>query len=187
MKYLIVFIISFKAFAFTRVPNNFTVFFSQKRRWSLGANSNQLILVFKSGIKIYERISAFISIMGWYFTIFINFALIHLCISLSKLNYWEFENDLIWVTVISLFTIVTVPNLYLLSTPLWLSMNKREILLLIVGMLTWYIINLPLKLLTHFYTLFNMDNLSWGKTREIDDELDESSYNESLTPKNNIV
>jgi len=47
-----------------------------------------------------------------------------------------------------------------------MKISKKEYIYLIVGVLTWYIISVPLNLISYFYTIFNLDNFSWGKTRE---------------------
>jgi len=157
---------SLSAFAYTAVPDSLTVYLSQRRRWSLGSNSNQVKLVTSSKIHWYERLSSFFSILSWLLTLFINFALINLVILFTKLNYFNFQSDLIWATFISVIVIVTVPNVYLLTCPLWMKMSKKEYMYLIIGVLTWYIISLPLNLISYFYTIFNLDNFTWGKTRE---------------------
>jgi len=158
---------SINAFAYTDIPTSWKVYLSQRRRWSLGSNSNQLKLVTSSNIHWYERMSSFMSILSWLLTIFINYALIHLVISLSKLDYFDFENDLIWFTFITIVTVVSVPNLYLLLCPFWLKLSAKKYIFLVIGILTWYIISLPLKLISYLYTIFNLDNFSWGKTRQI--------------------
>jgi chitin synthase len=38
---------SLNALAYTKVPSNLKVFLSQRRRWSLGATMNDLLLVYK--------------------------------------------------------------------------------------------------------------------------------------------
>lgn len=173
---------SIKAFAYTKVPNKWSTFLSQRRRWNLGANSNKLILVSNNNINYFEKLSALFSIIGWFFTIFFTYATIHIIIVLSKLDYWNF-NLLIYITVISLLIIVIIPKLYLLLVPLWLDMSKLEIIQLYIGILFWHFMNIPMVLIMHIYTLINMDNLSWGKTRQCET----NTYNLELTPRNNIV
>ena len=167
---------SINAFAYTAVPDSWNVYLSQRRRWSLGSNSNQVKLVTSPKIHWYERLSSFFSILSWLLTLFINFAVVNLVILFTKLDYFDFPNVLIWVTFISVIIIVAVPNLYVLSCTLWMKISKKEYISLIVGVLTWYIISVPLNLISYFYTIFNLDNFSWGKTREcvavVEDSLD---------------
>jgi hypothetical protein len=75
--------------------------------------------------------------------------------------------------------------------PLWLHLTKREIIQLYIGLVLWLPINIPITLIIHIYTLINLDNHSWGKTREIKDNdnlsidiIDsENDYNDAITPK----
>ena len=181
---------SIKAFAYTQVPDTWKIFLSQRRRWSLGANSNKLILVTKSKINLYEKISTILSILAWFLTIFFSFAAIHICISLIKLDYNNLST-LQYITIISIINIIAIPKLYLLSMPLWLHLTKREIIQLYIGLVLWLPINIPITLIIHIYTLINLDNHSWGKTREIKDNdnlsidiIDsENDYNDAITPK----
>ena len=175
---------SINAIAYTTVPNSWKVYLSQQRRWGLGSNSNQTKLVMSSKINVYERISAFFNILSWLLTFFITFAVIHLIIALTKLDYFNFESDLIWATVISITIIVSVVNIYLIICPTWLSLSKKETIFLYIGILTWYVISLPLKIIVHIYTLYNLDNFSWGETRQIEEEpiREEYNYSENISP-----
>lgn len=156
---------SIQAFAYTRVPNTWKVYLSQRRRWSMGANSNKLILLTHKGINYYEKLSTFLSIVAWYFTIFYTFAAIHITIVLFKLNYNNLS-PLIYLTLISLAIIIFLPKLYTLSFPFWIDLNKLEILQLYIGCLLWQFMNIPMTLIVHIYTLIYLDDISWGKTRE---------------------
>jgi chitin synthase len=54
-----------KARAYTDVPHSWTVFLSQRRRWTLGATSNDLFLLTAPGIHWFERILAFSNCLVW--------------------------------------------------------------------------------------------------------------------------
>lgn len=51
--------------AYTDVPRSWSVFLSQRRRWTLGATSNDLMLVFAGGVQWFERITAAINVLTW--------------------------------------------------------------------------------------------------------------------------
>lgn len=55
----------------TDVPHSWSVFLSQRRRWTLGATSNDLLLTFAPGVNWFERIVAFVNVITWYFNPFI--------------------------------------------------------------------------------------------------------------------
>lgn len=60
-----------RARAFTDVPHSWSVFLSQRRRWTLGATSNDLFLVSASGVVLFERVLAVANVMTWFLNIFI--------------------------------------------------------------------------------------------------------------------
>jgi chitin synthase len=60
-----------RAVAYTDVPHSWSVFLSQRRRWSLGATSNDLFLITAPGIQWFERILATANCMVWFVNIFV--------------------------------------------------------------------------------------------------------------------
>jgi chitin synthase len=60
-----------RAKAYTDVPHSWAVFLSQRRRWTLGATSNDLLLVVSPGIHWFERILAFSNCLVWFVNIFV--------------------------------------------------------------------------------------------------------------------
>lgn len=59
------------AIAYTDVPQSWSVFLSQRRRWTLGATSNDLLLSFSPGVQWFERTLAITNVVTWFFNIFI--------------------------------------------------------------------------------------------------------------------
>ena len=62
---------AFRARAYTDVPHSWSVFLSQRRRWTLGATVNDLFLAFAPGIIPFERLLAFANITTWFLNLFI--------------------------------------------------------------------------------------------------------------------
>lgn len=60
-----------KSVAYTDVPHSWTVFLSQRRRWSLGASGNDWKLAFAPGILVFERILSFMNTVTWFITPFL--------------------------------------------------------------------------------------------------------------------
>jgi chitin synthase len=60
-----------RAQAYTDVPLSWSVFLSQRRRWTLGATSNDLLLVSAPGINLFERILACANVCTWVLNLFI--------------------------------------------------------------------------------------------------------------------
>ena len=65
-----------KAIAYTSVPTTAKVFISQRRRWNLGAMTNDMLLVYLPNINIFERISSFVNVTMYCFSPFIFIATI---------------------------------------------------------------------------------------------------------------
>lgn len=78
---------AFRALAWTDVPTSFSVFFSQRKRWSLGATVNDLILFTSWNTQWFERIRASANLSIWFASIFILGSiagLVHAALSKSK-------------------------------------------------------------------------------------------------------
>lgn len=60
-----------KAHAYTEVPHSWSVFLSQRRRWTLGATSNDLLLIFAPGVNVFERVLALANVVTWLLNPFI--------------------------------------------------------------------------------------------------------------------
>lgn len=60
-----------RARAYTDVPHSWSVFLSQRRRWTLGATSNDLFLITAPGIQWFERILATANCLVWFINIFV--------------------------------------------------------------------------------------------------------------------
>jgi chitin synthase len=60
-----------RAAAYTDVPHSWSVFLSQRRRWTLGATSNDLFLVTAPGIQWFERILAMANCLVWFLNVFV--------------------------------------------------------------------------------------------------------------------
>ena len=156
---------TFDAIAYTRIPTNLNVLLSQRRRWSLGATTNDLILISKKGILLFEKLSAFVNVLAWFFTIFIMVATVSLIIQIAKIENFSDEDLVIKISIYAVSVVIILPMLYLLICPLWLKLTKIEIIQLYIGILIWYLVGIILVFIIHLYTLFHIDDFSWGKTR----------------------
>lgn len=81
-----------KARAVTDVPSTWSVFLSQRRRWTLGATSNDLLLMFAPGVQWFERCLATINVFTWFLNLFIlasfaSFIYATLCKSYQELQW----------------------------------------------------------------------------------------------------
>ena len=75
--------------AITDVPCTASVYLSQRRRWTLGATSNDLFLSFAPGVQWFERLLAMVNVITWIVNPFIMASIasfIYACLRMSSLR-----------------------------------------------------------------------------------------------------
>ncbi len=147
------------AIAYTNAPNSFKVFLSQRRRWSLGANCNDLLLLYLPNIKIIERILSFVNVSIFTLTPFIVVATAFFIKALI-------ENASILMLYLSILMII--PFGYGLLIPIFIKpMNFKNALYFYVSYLFFLLSGSIINIIIYFNALLGMDNISWGKTRQL--------------------
>lgn len=73
-----------RAKAYTIVPQSWKVFLSQRKRWALGAVTNEFVMIFRPGIIPVERLQSIIAVMTWAITPFIMSAVVQLFIIIAR-------------------------------------------------------------------------------------------------------
>ncbi len=73
-----------RAKAYTTVPQTWSVFLSQRKRWSLGSISNDLLMACRPRINPFERCISIISVFTWFINPFITAAAISFAIALIR-------------------------------------------------------------------------------------------------------
>jgi chitin synthase len=79
------------AYAYTDVPRQMAVFLSQRRRWTLGATSNDLMLLFRAPLfrfNFFERIVALSNVMTWALNPFIIASLASMVYAFMRKSTW---------------------------------------------------------------------------------------------------
>ena len=156
------------AICYTNVPKSIHVFLSQRRRWSLGAISNDLLLLFSPNINIFERIASFINILTLSITPFIFIATI-----LFLKNIIINSN----ILMLYLSIIMMIPLGYGFFIPIFIKrMHFREAIYFYLSYIFFLTFGFLITLSTYTYSLFSMDTISWGKTRKTQ----YNQYNETL-------
>jgi chitin synthase len=151
------------AIAHTNVPTTLRVFLSQRRRWSLGANLNDLMMLFMPNINIFERIGAFVNITIYSLSPFVFIATIFFLKSLfTQPSY----------LMLLLSIIMIIPYAYGFLIPVFIKpMIFKKALYYYFSFIFFILFGSTINLLTYFYSLAGMDNFKWGKTRTIEDNL----------------
>lgn len=144
------------AVAFTKVPNRIRVFLSQRRRWSLGATLNDLLLVYKKNIHFIERVNAFINIFTFCIFPFI------VCAQVFFVKTILFNHDIL---LLYLSIPMLIPFVYGLSIPYILDMKISDTLYFFSGFFFYTLFGFVINTVVSIYALMNMDVIAWGKTR----------------------
>lgn len=148
-----------KAISYTLVPTSVKVFMSQRRRWSLGANANDMLLVYLPGINIFERISAFINVCTYVFSPFIFVATIFFIKSIIECPTY---------LMLYLSIPIIIPLLYSFMIPIFIKQQPfKQALYFYLSYLFFTIFGCIINLLIYFNSVLNMDVIKWGKTRTI--------------------
>jgi len=149
-----------KAVAYTSVPTSVNVFMSQRRRWNLGAMTNDMLLVYLPGINIFERISSFINVLTYSLTPFIFIATVAFIKAIV-------EHPSMLMLYLSI--IIFIPLLYALFIPIGIRpLSFRNTFYYYTAYLFFILFGSFVKLLTYGYSTMYMDSITWGKTREIE-------------------
>jgi chitin synthase len=147
------------AIAYTNVPTSIKVFLSQRRRWSLGANSNDMLLLYLPNINNYERLCAFVNILTYMLSPFIFIATVIFIKSI-----------IINPTFLMLYlsTIMIIPFTYGLLIPIFIKpMVFKTAMFYYFSYLFYIIFGSFVNLTIYLYSIGTMDIIKWGKTRQI--------------------
>jgi chitin synthase len=145
------------AISYTNVPKSIRVFLSQRRRWTLGASTNDLLLLFSPNINIFERIASFTNIFTLVTTPFIFIATILFFKSI-------FTNPTYLTLYLSIMMII--PLGYGLLIPVFIKrMFLKDALYYYASYIFFLTFGFVITLSIYMYSLFSMDTISWGKTR----------------------
>jgi chitin synthase len=148
------------AIAYTNVPSTIQVFISQRRRWCLGANANDLMLVYLPGINIFERISSGVNVITFSILPFILIATVVFLKTIVE------EPTLL---MLYLGIIIIIPLSYgFIIIPLFIRRYTfHQTLYYYLSFICFITFGSIVNLFIYFYALACMDVIKWGKTRSI--------------------
>ncbi|GME45318.1 Fungal chitin synthase [Neofusicoccum parvum] len=147
-----------RARALTDVPQSWSVFLSQRRRWTLGATANDLFLFKAPGVQWWERILAFANCMTWSLNLFIFASLaslIHACLFVP------------WWIILAFAAVMLTPLTYYICIAIWLPRNALERCQYLAGCAFYTFCGPFINISVLLYAIYNMDSFGWGKTRKV--------------------
>ncbi|KAL1624899.1 hypothetical protein SLS54_003623 [Diplodia seriata] len=156
-----------RARAMTDVPQSWSVFLSQRRRWTLGATGNDLMLFKAPGVHWWERILAFANCMTWALNVFIFASLASLVHAILFVP---------WFIILAFAAVMLTPLTYYLCIAIWLPRTALERAQYLAGCALYTFCGPFINISVLFYAVWNMDSFGWGKTRKVistDDSSDE--------------
>ena len=163
------------AIVYTHVPDNMGAFMRQRKRWTLGATCNDLLLVRNRKHPLWERLCSGVNVLMYVFNVFIFIATIEFIISVVSRPSW---------LMLILSSIMIIPFTYNAVIPFTSYTNVDSILVYYLSMMMYYVIGPLLSIMVYFYTLLKMDDFWWNaQTIESADyivdihELDEETPN----------
>jgi chitin synthase len=148
------------AIAYTNVPTSIKVFISQRRRWSLGAITNDMLLVYLPGINIFERIASLVNIIVYSINPFITIStILFLKVLFTAPTY----------LMLYLSCIMIIPFTYGLIIPIIIKpMIFRSTIYYYISFIIYIILCIPVSFCIYMYSIFNMNIIKWGKTRSLE-------------------
>ncbi|KAJ5893741.1 chitin synthase-domain-containing protein [Penicillium taxi] len=158
-----------KAMAVTDVPHSWSVFLSQRRRWTLGATSNDLLLITAPGVQWFERILATVNVFTWFLNLFI-FA--------SLASFITAAMSVPPAILMAFVSVMLIPVTYYFCIPLWLCKKWLERFQFWLGCAMYIVCGPFLNISVLLYACWYMDSFGWGKTRKVITEPEEGKENQ---------
>ncbi|KAH8651149.1 chitin synthase-domain-containing protein [Xylariales sp. PMI_506] len=146
------------AMAYTDVPHSWSVFLSQRRRWTLGATANDLLLVTAWGTQWWERIVAFSNVLTWCLNVFVIASIGSMIVAFISQPYW---------IILAFAGVMIFPVLYYVGIVLWIPRTALEKVQYLAGLTIFIVCGPFLNIAVLLFAIWNMDSFGWGKTRKV--------------------
>ncbi|EXA37836.1 hypothetical protein FOVG_11924 [Fusarium oxysporum f. sp. pisi HDV247] len=147
-----------RARAYTDVPHSWSVFLSQRRRWTLGATSNDLLLTTARHCQWWERILAFSNVLTWCLNVFVIASIGCMIVAFMHQPWW---------IILAFAGIMIVPLIYYVIMAVWLPQSMLERFQYLLGLFIFVVLGPFLNIAVMVFAVFNMDSFGWGKTRKV--------------------
>ncbi|KAF4341070.1 chitin synthase [Fusarium beomiforme] len=158
-----------RARAYTDVPHSWSVFLSQRRRWTLGATSNDLLLTTARHCQWWERVLAFSNVLTWCLNVFVIASIGCMIVAFMHQPWW---------IIMAFAGIMIVPLIYYVIMAVWLPQSMLERFQYLFGLFIFVVLGPFLNIAVMVFAVFNMDSFGWGKTRKVIAETTEDQVQE---------
>ncbi|KAF5020367.1 hypothetical protein F66182_7616 [Fusarium sp. NRRL 66182] len=158
-----------RARAYTDVPHSWSVFLSQRRRWTLGATSNDLLLFTARHCQWWERILAFSNVLTWCLNVFVIASIACMIVAFMNQPWW---------IIMAFAGVMIIPLIYYIIMAVWLPQSMLERAQYLFGLFIFVVCGPFLNIAVMLFAVFNMDSFGWGKTRKVITESPEDQVQE---------
>ncbi|KIL86742.1 hypothetical protein FAVG1_09998 [Fusarium avenaceum] len=165
-----------RARAYTDVPHSWSVFLSQRRRWTLGATSNDLLLTTARHCQWWERILAFSNVLTWCLNVFVIASIGCMIVAFMHQPWW---------IIMAFAGIMIIPLVYYIIMAIWLPQSMLERFQYLLGLFIFVVLGPFLNIAVMVFAVFNMDSFGWGKTRKVVTETPKEQVQEKQTTEGN--
>ncbi|KAM5353906.1 hypothetical protein ACJ41O_000556 [Fusarium nematophilum] len=147
-----------RARAYTDVPHSWSVFLSQRRRWTLGATSNDLLLTTTRHCQWWERILVFSNVLTWCLNVFVIASIGCMIVAFMSQPWW---------IIMAFAGVMIIPLVYYVVMAIWLPRTMVERAQFLFGLAVFVLCGPFLNIAVMVFAVFNMDSFGWGKTRKV--------------------
>jgi chitin synthase len=144
---------------YTDVPDTWSVFLSQRRRWFLSSNANNITDIMSSSMPLFIRFIAFAQIWGALF-ILTN------TVCFARFIMFIVQGRSL-VVIMSMLSVYLFINAYKILVALIYSDSLGDFVYSILSILIFIVMSIPVNLAVMFYAIATMDDFSWGKTQRV--------------------
>lgn len=152
--------INSRADVYTDVPDTWSVFLSQRRRWFLSSSANNVSDVMSSALPLIVRFIAFAQLWCSLF-------IITNVICFFRVFYFAFSGRPL-LTILTMFSVYIFVSLYKLIIAYKYSETLGEFAYFMLSTLVFIIMSQPINIAMMFWALWTIDDYSWGKTQEVE-------------------
>lgn len=146
----------------THCLSGLMVFLSQRKRWTLSTCSNDLLIISKNQMNWFERICSLADVLVWGLPFFVmqTFALfIRACVHLDNIAF-----------LLGFASVTIIPIMYAIVVAVWACHGWRYRVQYLLGLVMVIALSQFVTPMVILYAIYYMDNFSWGKTREVEDD-----------------